>query len=431
MKIKHFIKVHFDRRKPELDQQWFDERYDFFERYTLRSLEAQTFKDWDLWLSFGCGMDEISCKGLHLGAMNHHARTGRMVHFTFRNDHDPTPHLREQIGDCDYVYITRVDSDDLYSPDALQIVHDTLPQELGRTEASMFRRGYLHDVRTGETGTYHGSSTPFHTMMVPREVFCDPVRYKALDYGDHSLVNSCYPTTVLPDWRFAVLVHGRNFISDMSYGRERIFGVDRDWSVEGFLRQPVTFDVDDFCDVWNCLPALDRLKEVYKDFRCTLFTIPAKTSKAMILEALKRDWIELAWHGITHEPNEELKSPNRDSWLFKKMIEADLLWAKEYFVKGFRPPGWYITAEHVRVLNELGMWVALHRRDERTLGPLCEHGFYVNDDRLNCHLHTSGEGQKAHSVCGNGIDECLPELLTRWPQDQKFAFVSESVRVIK
>lgn len=426
MKIHHIVKVHFDRRKPEIDAQWIRDRCKFFAENTLPSLRNQTYKGFRMWLSCGVNMTI------------HDLETVRSIPVedslvTWNPEHAPEPFMTTPIPeDVDYVYVTRIDSDDLYAPDALELANSRRPARPGAVEASMFRRGYLHDVRTGEVGVYHGSSTPFHTMMIPRSVFCDPKKYAALDYGDHSQVNSRFPTQVLPDWRFTVLVHGSNFISDMSYGREKIFNVERSWSVERFLQQPVTFDVDDFCDRWNCLPDLDLLKQQYPNFKCTLFTIPFKTSQELVEEARKRDWVELAAHGFHHEPNEELKAMSdvSFSWHFNNTnIEDSMDLGK--IVRGFRPPGWYITPEHVKVLNDFKMWVALHKRDERRLGPLCEHGYYVCGDRPYWHGHTSGEGQRAHSVCGNGIRECLSELLRKWPRDQRFSFVSESVGVIK
>lgn len=422
MKIHHLVKVHFDRRKPEITEEWLKHRYTFFMKNTLESLRCQTIPNWQLWLSFG-----VNTTTIDIDNASRRIRDNCPILWSHSDQHAPSDSVINRIPECDYVYVTRIDSDDLYAPDALEIAHSTLPQEMGRVEASMFRRGYLHDMRTGETGTYHGSSTPFHTMMIPRDVFCDPVKYAAIDYGDHSKVNSRYPTQVLPDWKFTVLVHGNNFISDMSYGRERIFGVEKDWSVDRFLKQPVVFDVDDFCDRWNCLPELDAIKERYPKFRCTLFTIPHKTSLELIAKCNNRDWIELAFHGSWHEPNEELKAipPQNLKAIYEGILKND--WG---YLKGFRPPGWYITPEHIEVLNELGMWVAIHERDERRLGPLCKHGYYVCRDKAS-HWHTSGEGQRANSVCHNGIREHLDEILVKWKPDQEFKTVGESILTIR
>lgn len=419
MNILHLVKVHFDKRRQGIDDAWIDARLEFYRQWTRRSLSAQTHKHFGVWAS--CGVNMTAGDAMRVMSGTH------ADFVSFGCDHAPDAAIRKEAERYDYVYVTRLDSDDLYAPDALRIAHEARPSVHGHVEATMFRRGYLHDVRTGETGVYHGPSTPFHTMMIPADVFSSQEKYAALDYGDHSQVNGRFRTTVLPDWKFAVLVHGGNFISDMQYGREKLFGVEERWTVDRFLRQPVVFDVDDFCDRWNCLPELDAIKERYPKFKCTLFTIPRGTDLETLQDATKRDWVQLAVHGLTHEPNEELKvtTPN-DLW--SKVPSRSL--NSGFYVRGFRPPGWYITAEHVKALNQLGMWVALHERDERTLGPLCEHGYYVVRGS-GSHWHTSGEGQRAHSVCKNGIRECLPEILERWPRDQEFAFVSDSILKIK
>lgn len=429
MRIKHLVKIHFDRRKPEIDDTWFRHRFRFFAENTLRSLAGQTFRDWALWVSFGVNTGDDQVAELRPYLIEWNRKNGIFTMVTVDKDHNPTEMVRSWAKDADYVYVTRLDSDDLYAPDALQIANDCRPKvpKARCVEASMFRRGYMHDVRTKELGVYHGSSTPFHTMMFPVEDFTDLERYKAADYGDHSVVNSRYQTQVLPDWKFTVLVHGGNFISDMSYGRERLFGVDKGWTVERFLNPRVVFDIDDFCDDWNCLPELDRLKERYPDFRCTLFTIPTRTSRGLLMRAVERDWIEVAVHGVSHDPNQELNHMSAE----QLEIEMESVFASDvgqYYTRGFRPPGWAISRQHCDVLTRLGFWVALHQRDERLLAPRCKEGYYVCGPRFPYwHAHTSGPGQKAHAVCKNGIAETMDELMNKWPRSQKFTKVSESL----
>ena len=429
MKIKHFVKVHFDRRRANLDAEWFRRRFRFFADNTLKSLSGQTFRDWTLWVSFGVntGPDEVADLRDLLIKWNRENTILTLV--TLDKDHDPTPLITGQVGDADYVYITRIDSDDLYAPDALLLANQCKPQQARDriVEASMFRRGYLRDVWTGEVGVYHVPSSPFHTMMFPSEVFVDPVKYKAVDYGDHSQVNARFSPQVLPDWKFTVLVHGDNFISDMTYGREKLFGVERNWTVERFLSPRVVFDVDDFCDDWNCLPELDRLKEQYPNFKCTLFTIPTRTSLELLQETARRPWVEVAVHGVSHDPNQELNHMSAEQLEIEleSVYDSDV---GQYYTRGFRPPGWAISRQHCDVLTRLGMWVALHARDERLLAPRCKAGYYVCGSRSPYwHAHTSGPGQRAHSVCKNGIAETLDVLLRAWPTDQQFATVGESI----
>lgn len=256
--------------------------------------------------------------------------------------------------------------------------------------------------------------------MFPRDIFLDQVKYLKNLVGDHSKVSAHYYTRSLPDWKFCVLIHGSNFLSTFAYGREAKTPVEAGWTVERFLGQPVVFDVDDYCDQWaaDTLECLDKLKWAYPNFRATLFTIPSKTSAPWLEEVKQRPWLELAVHGYTHEPNEELRHLTPTE-LGKSLTRVD--WS--VYTRGFRPPGWYITKEHVEVLNDHKMWVALHSRDRKTLGPLCQQGYYTCEDRWPySHHHT-------HSVCGNWIRKDLLSLLKKWRPEQEFLPVGDAVLV--
>lgn len=423
MRVLHLVKVHFDRRMPKVDSEWIGRRVDFFRRWTKASLENQTFKNFGLWASCGVNMTPADVMSVSMGT--------RADFVTWNPDHAPDLGLRWAAESYDYVYATRIDSDDLVSPDFMELISRETPRTPGKVESLMFRRGYLYDLATGELAVYHNPSSPFHTMMIPSGIFCDPRRYEALDYGDHSQVNERFKSRLMPSWRFTVLIHGDNFASDMSYRRENLFGVERSWSVERFMtQQPVVFDVDDLCDDWNCLPQLVALKKRYPNFKCTLFAIPRRTSAQLRRELARYQWIEVGVHGVTHSPNEELKEmpPEHLDWCLGGVLHSRNEGNK--YARVFRPPGWFIRPEHVDVLNRRGFSVAIHQRDEKTLGPLCSSGYYVCGERPYWHGHTSGPGQRAHSVCGNGIAECLPELLGKWPTSQQFGFVSEEVKIL-
>ncbi len=425
VKIFHLVKIHFDRRTPAITQEWLDRRYAFFAEHTLKSLEAQRFQDFGLWFCCVEGMEGCVQKLKNLLPA---ICKRRRAYFTFPSSPKPKqeqhltyaanflPEDVQRMRQCDYVCVTRIDSDDLYSSDAMQIVHDTMPLEFGRVESSIFARGYMHDLRTGEVGVYLNPSSPFHTLMIPMPVFMNEEAYNKLDIGDHSVVRSRWPCQVLPSWKFTVLVHGNNFLSTMDYGSEPKRWVERNWSVERFLDQPVTFDVDDFCDKWNCLADLDELKRVYPRFQATLFTIPALTSQSLLREARRREWLELAVHGIKHEPNEEMRYTRGDTLLaYLKTLDYSL------YVKGFRCPAWFIGEHVYEACNRAGLWIALHVKDSSDRWK-CEHGYYVCDDKPYWHGHT-------HDVCGNWLHGHLEELKLIWPKDQAFSKVSDSVLV--
>lgn len=417
MNRMHFVKVRFDRRRAGIDQDWLDARYLFFARHTLPSLTRQTCQDWRLWISCQDGMQD------NVALLRSLVPYGTVFSFgdgPLTEADVPFTDDWQRLTAADRVYVTRIDSDDLYSPDALDIVQSYRPGQVRETEALMFRRGYKYDVRTGQTGVYHNPSSPFHTLIIPGEQFLDAEKYRAIwsVLGDHSKVNDACQTRVLPDWKFTVLTHDRNFLSTMDYGSEPETWVPKGFSPDQFLDQPVVFDVDDFCDQYNCLPELLELKSVYSRFCCTLFTIPLRTSAELLTEVKKYPWIELAVHGFTHEPNAELAT-----WTRKEVLEGLRKIDDRTYVKGFKPPAWFLTLSTIQACNDAGLWLAIHKRDRHQYGPMCQHGYYVCEDRLPAwHGH-------AHQVCNNWIREHLYFLKQAWPKDKAFAKVSEAVLV--
>lgn len=424
-KIFHLVKVHFDRRRPDIDQAWLNARYEFFLKNTLLSLDAQTYRDWRLWVCCGPGMEET------IEPLRKKVYEGARAFFSFLS---PTPKVGEhvihelkknaavweELQASEYVYVTRIDSDDLYSSDALAIAHAVHPYKPGEVEASIFPRGYLHNMQTGEVGIYTNASGPFHTIMIPTRIFLDEEAYNKYPIGDHSVVRSSFPYHVLPEWKFTVNLHGNNFLSTWDYGRTA-GPVEKDWTVQRFMDQPVTFEVDDLCDEWDALPQLDKLKKVYPYFKCTAFAIPEKCSLSYLEKChARKEWLQLAVHGITHVPNEEMRATSPKVLLEYLLHPVKKQILDEYFCKGFRPPGWWINAAQVEALATAGYWVALHVRDER-LKKHAPHGWYCcYDSKPHWHGHT-------HDTCGNWLKEHLHRLRTTWPINQKFSWVSESL----
>lgn len=417
MKIAHLIKVRFDVRRDDITQEWLDNRYAFFEKYTLRSLLAQRDRDWILWINCQAGMEQKI--DVLRGRLNKYKVN---VEYSFGDGPLSIPHNLanyEQIETSDYVYVTRIDSDDMYAPDAVNCVKDCKPIEIGRIEASMFRHGYLYDIYLDRLGVYDSPSTPFHTLMIPKPVFIDPDRYEREVWskaGDHSRVNSAFYTHQLPSWQFTVLIHDNNFISTFDYARVKREYVPSGWSISRFLNPLVVFDVDDFCDEHNCLNEIRQLKEQYPRFKCTLFTIPNRIRKSLLQEAKSLGCVELCPHGVNHDPNEEFKVRTK-----QELLDCYSRLDYTLYTKGMRPPGWFINKEIVDGCNEIGMWIAPHVRDVGRIADRCKHGYYA------CGEHYPYWHAHSHNTCGNWLKKDVDKLLKMWPKDQEFMYVSEAI----
>lgn len=188
------------------------------------------------------------------------------------------------------------------------------------------------------------------------------------------------------------------------------------------------FDLDDFWgeDDSNHSPGFDLLfdlKETFPKMKVTLFTIPAKSYRGWLREVAKHDWIELAIHGWSHEPNTECRE-----WTYEETCvyikEAESMGC---FVKGFRPPGWAISEEAIQALEDNGYWVAVSWRDRAKLKGHNIPAYMISgDDNRSVHGHMQ-EIRSNNPYLRNGLVQLVNERGMPWDQDTEFHFVSEVV----
>jgi hypothetical protein len=183
------------------DPQWLRHRVKVYLRYTVGSLLRQTVRDFTIWLD--CREDSQPQLEPYLPAL---CEAG--VRATFDRGRRM---LAELPAACRSVYVTRIDSDDMYGPDAIQRVRELH----GQQRASQFYRGYMHCLETGETSRVRLRSPPFYTIRFDRgeiesaECFERAVQPIGERRG-HVVVRERLSPVPLPDARFCVLRHGRN-----------------------------------------------------------------------------------------------------------------------------------------------------------------------------------------------------------------------------
>lgn len=196
----------------------------------------------------------------------------------------------------------------------------------------------------------------------------------------------------------------------------------------------VVLDLDDFAQnpSNNCLADLMDLKLKYPKFKVTLFAIPYFQSKdnsefyKWVLEKFG-DWIELAIHGWKHETPAECKEWNYNT-AFRLLKRADEMGC---FVKGFKAPGWQISRETYKALDDLGFWIADHNTSEYT-----EKGVLNKDRRPETlkvysvdhpwivHGHT-WDVNNLDPPYRNGIRQIVEEHGVPWDEKSNFHFISE------
>lgn len=236
---------------------WFKYRLEIFKNYTLKSLVNQDSNHWILWLSFRpeeAGhpyLDELSefikQKGIkcimtfdglmywddkfakelfpRLKNLARIIRKGcRERDFSnlltgakeiFKNKNRSLPqrlrkslaHLADRLGtDWDWVYMTRIDSDDMFHCEYLNKVISCQPF-LG---ALTLHTGYVFDAKTKSLGEWvPKTNPPFYTVIFPRGAFFDPVLHLRYydGYRSHEDIPLIFDTRILPDFNYLVLTH--------------------------------------------------------------------------------------------------------------------------------------------------------------------------------------------------------------------------------
>lgn len=185
--------------------------------------------------------------------------------------------------------------------------------------------------------------------------------------------------------------------------------------------------ISDKCQSHDCRDQLLRLKELRPDFKTTLFAIPGEMTLELIRWAqLNSDWIELAVHGLFHGDNYEC-----EKWSYGEM-DAAMAIVKQFgvFVNGFRAPGWQISDEVLRWLQEHDWWVADQGyNDDRRMA---EMNAYINYDGNFKVSPKEGEAREVKAYHGhtwnvgwNGIYEDIDRVEALVKEADSFQFVSE------
>lgn len=189
------------------------------------------------------------------------------------------------------------------------------------------------------------------------------------------------------------------------------------------------FVISDKCQSHDCRDQLYRLKEINKDFKATLFAIPAEMTPELLgwCQA-NNEWIELAQHGFMHNSNYECEKLSFEDFDYLMNLFRPIL--SNTFQPIFRAPGWQISDGAIKWLQEKG-WI------------IADQGY--NDDRrpayMNAYINYDGhfkvspktgdakdiEAYHGHTwnVGWNGIYEDYDKVEKLVREAKEFKFIGE------
>jgi hypothetical protein len=200
----------------------------------------------------------------------------------------------------------------------------------------------------------------------------------------------------------------------------------------------LVIDMDDFgcnrilsdqCQSHDCRDKLDEFHYANNNFKATLFAIPSQMTYEL-LEWCRANsqWIELAVHGIGHTSNYECDKMTYEE--FDTAIAPFLGMIEDYFVTGFKAPGWQVSDDIYRWLIDHDWWVAdqAYNNTRRPPGLFS----YIND---NGNFYTNiGDGDipqfkglhyHTWDCVGNGVYELSDQIKQDISNETEFKFISE------
>jgi hypothetical protein len=171
---------------------WLANRIQVFKEYVLRSLLAQTKKEFIIWVSWRPedrdnpmvqdlfelmkGLDGLRTIFTFAGLCFYDDKYNKdeALERLYDNLGETLPALVPYVDWADEVYMTINASDDMYISSAV----DTIQNEKFDTKAIGWTKGYIIDYATKRTAEYNPDTIPpFFTIRFPKDIFIDPFEH--------------------------------------------------------------------------------------------------------------------------------------------------------------------------------------------------------------------------------------------------------------
>lgn len=225
---------------------WLRNRITIFKQFVIPSLQAQTDKEWVLWVAWR-PEERVNpqVKSLHWWLT---LQLDQPVVFTYsgcpfwddkypddvaeerlrKTLRDGLPNLLEELGDCDEVYWLLQPSDDLYEKNTIDLVKGALSYP--KIQAVTYTKGYIMNYSTKQILEYNPKTNPpFFAIKFPRNVFFNAEKHMDYTgpYKSHEYVGDKLNLYKLDGRGFVVGTHGENISThfDHPYGGEEVRGI--------------------------------------------------------------------------------------------------------------------------------------------------------------------------------------------------------------
>lgn len=228
--MKHFLYIPFlglGLYGGSRGKKWLKNRILVFKQFVVPSLEAQTKKNFTLWVSWR----KEDKKNKDIDELFKYLKERFSVVFTydgicFWDDKFPDEVARERlvtslhntlknlinhIGDVKHVLMTIQPSDDCYDNTMVSTMQNLFQST--DYQAIGYKHGYIMNYQTGEVAEYNPKTNPpFFTIKFPKDIFIDPFKHVEYTgpYKSHEYVGEKLKYVQIPERGFIVGTHGEN-----------------------------------------------------------------------------------------------------------------------------------------------------------------------------------------------------------------------------
>lgn len=194
-------------------EEWIKHRLKVFMTYTCEGFKRQTNQNFIYLINY----DEKAKKYI-LEELKKYPPLPDNIIFTEHYHRE----IKKIIWQYKYLYLVRIDSDDMYCKEFIQKLISFKPKE--ETKVLIAQSGYIYDVHNGDLAKWFYKSPPFYTLIYNSIDFMNGYRHEV--HGHSSVIN--LPNELIDGDNFVVIIHGKNTVSRFSSSFQKGFIDDLD-----------------------------------------------------------------------------------------------------------------------------------------------------------------------------------------------------------
>lgn len=178
---------------------WIEERIRIFMRFTLKSLKAQTNQDFLALIKY-----EDKSEKIVSDALSHYPKLPANIRFVPKSEYEKK--VIERIKGFEYLYLLRLDSDDMYHKSFIQQLYD-FKHDIS-TEAIINQNGYIYDSLKNQLARFPHKSPNYYTLIYEAKDYLAGKRYRIP--GGHPNVIKLLNHEIIKKPNYIRLVHSIN-----------------------------------------------------------------------------------------------------------------------------------------------------------------------------------------------------------------------------